>query len=210
MDDVRRPSFAAPAARRRRRQPPQVTVSFDDQNRIRVLDVDKFAHTEELGSAANDFVKKNQEFGGFMDGIVEVLDANAKRIEQAKLRAIGMRNRVITERENRDQKRRALQALVAEREADLARVEAQVKSLRQVEAEQQNIIDKLAVGEAVRPRARRGDRGGVFGLFSYMTRRRRWVGGFVAASASREFRGAAGQFADPGPLLICSRPQKNM
>ena len=34
------------------------------------------------------------------------------------------------------------------READLARVEAQVKSLRQVEAEQQNIIDKLAVGEA--------------------------------------------------------------
>ena len=40
-----------------------------------------------------------------MDGIVEVLDANAKRIEQAKLRAIGMRNRVITERENRDQKR---------------------------------------------------------------------------------------------------------
>ena len=76
------------------------------------------------------------------------MDANAKRIEQAKLRAIGMRNRVITERENRDQKRRALQALVAEREADLARVEAQVKSLRQVEAEQQNIIDKLAVGEA--------------------------------------------------------------
>ena len=83
-------------------------MSFDDQNRIRVLDVDKFAHTEELGSAANDFVKKNQEFGGLMDGIVEVLDANAKRIEQAKLRAIGMRNRVITERENRDQKRRAL------------------------------------------------------------------------------------------------------
>ena len=37
---------------------------------------------------------------------------------------------------------------MAEREADLARVEAQVKSLRQVEAEQQNIIDKLAVGEA--------------------------------------------------------------
>ena len=153
MDDVRRPSFAAPrrktpSTRRHQPKPPQVTVSFDDQNRIRVLDVDKFAHTEELGSAANDFVKKNQEFGGLMDGIVEVLDANAKRIEQAKLRAIGMRNRVITERENRDQKRRALQALVAEREADLARVEAQVKSLRQVEAEQQNIIDKLAVGEA--------------------------------------------------------------
>ena len=153
MDDVSGPSFAAPrrytpSTRRHQPKPPQVTVSFDDQNRIRVLDVDKFAHTEELGSAANDFVKKNQEFGGLMDGIVEVLDANAKRIEQAKLRAIGMRNRVITERENRDQKRRALQALVAEREADLARVEAQVKSLRQVEAEQQNIIDKLAVGEA--------------------------------------------------------------
>ena len=101
-----------PAPRHRRdatpstRRPPQVTVSFDDQNRIRVLDVDKFAHTEELGSGAIHFAAKNQEFGGLMDGIVEVLDANAKRIEQAKLRAIGMRNRVITEPgENRgDQK----------------------------------------------------------------------------------------------------------
>ncbi len=44
--------------------------------------------------------------------------------------------------------RDAVAAAAAEREADLARVEAQVKSLRQVEAEQQNIIDKLAVGEA--------------------------------------------------------------
>ena len=91
---------------------------------------------------------QGRPLGGLMDGIVEVLDANARRIEQAKLRAIGMRNRVITERENRDQKRRALQAVVAEKEADLARLEAQVKSLRQVEAEQQNVIDKLAVGEA--------------------------------------------------------------
>ena len=73
MDDVSSPSLAAPSpytpsTRRHRHAPPQVTVSFDDQNRIRVLDVDKFAHTEELGSAANDFVKKNQEFGGLMDG----------------------------------------------------------------------------------------------------------------------------------------------
>ena len=44
---------------------------------------------------------------------------------------------------------------MAEREADLARVEAQVKSLRQVEAEQQNIIDKLAVkAQMVRCRSR--------------------------------------------------------
>ena len=64
---------------------------------------------------------------------------------------------------------------MAEREADLARVEAQVKSLRQVEAEQQNIIDKLAVarrrGEDTarwqwsRRAARRGSRGKRFLLY---------------------------------------------
>ena len=192
------PPLLPPAARRRRRdatnQPPQVTVSFDDQNRIRVLDVDKFAHTEELGSAANDFVKKNQEFGGLMDGIVEVLDANAKRIEQAKLRAIGMRNRVITERENRDQKRRALQALVAEREADLARVEAQVKSLRQVEAEQQNII-YVGRGGGVRPRARRGDRGRVLCVCSLIRATSAVAfGGASVRRADSQFAVVAGDF----------------
>ena len=148
-------------------------MSFDDQNRIRVLDVDKFAHTEERRQCLDRPSKKNQEFGGLMDGIVEVLDANAKRIEQAKLRASAW-NASITEREG-DQKRRALQALVAEREADLARVEAQVKSLRQVEAEQQNIIDKLAVGERTAACRSRGRRRGSQGLFSYMTFRRRGV-----------------------------------
>eukprot|EP00629_Pelagomonadales_sp_RCC1024_P004639 CAMPEP_0119292008 /NCGR_PEP_ID=MMETSP1329-20130426/43398_1 /TAXON_ID=114041 /ORGANISM="Genus nov. species nov., Strain RCC1024" /LENGTH=95 /DNA_ID=CAMNT_0007292839 /DNA_START=365 /DNA_END=649 /DNA_ORIENTATION=- len=84
-----------------------VTVSFDENNRIRVLDVDKFAHTEELAEAAAGFVKKQQEFGKLMAGIVDVLDQNARKIEHAKLRAIGMRNKVLSERENRARRRSA-------------------------------------------------------------------------------------------------------
>ncbi|KAJ1445706.1 intraflagellar transport protein 20 [Pelagophyceae sp. CCMP2097] len=125
-----------------------VKVSFDDKYRIRVLNVDKFQHTEELGDACSAFVGKNQEFGTLISGIVEVLDANAQRIELEKLRAIGMRNRVTAECENRDQARRALLALIAEKSAELDRASKQHQSLVQVEAEQKLLIEKLGNSEA--------------------------------------------------------------
>ena len=54
-----------------------------------------------------------------------------------------MRNRVLSERENRDQHRRALQAMIAEKTAELERYQTQHNSLLQVEAEQRGLVDKL-------------------------------------------------------------------
>ena len=71
MDDVRRPSFAAPRMldavdARHRRTHPQVTVSM-----IRTASACSSGQVRAHGGgSANDFVKKNQEFGGLMDGIV--------------------------------------------------------------------------------------------------------------------------------------------
>ena len=90
---------------------------------------------------------ENQEFSQLITGIVEVLDSNAQRIEKAKLKAIGMRNRVLSERENRDQHRRALQAMIAEKTAELERYQIQHQSLSQVEAEQRALVDKLGNSE---------------------------------------------------------------
>ena len=90
---------------------------------------------------------ENQEFSTLITGIVEVLDSNAQRIETAKLKAIGMRNRVLSERENRDQHRRALQAMIAEKTAELERYQTQHNSLLQVEAEQRGLVDKLGNSE---------------------------------------------------------------
>ena len=76
-----------------------------------------------------------------------MLDSNAQRIEKAKLKAIGMRNRVLSERENRDQNRRALQAMIAEKTAELERHQTQLQSLNIVEAEQRALVDKLGNAE---------------------------------------------------------------
>lgn len=76
-----------------------------------------------------------------------MLDSNAQRIEKAKLKAIGMRNRVLSERENRDMNRRALQAMLAEKTAELERHQTQLQSLNIVEAEQRALVDKLGNAE---------------------------------------------------------------
>lgn len=117
-------------------------MSIDDGHRIRVLGVEKFEHTEQLAEACGSFVKKNDEFRKLMSGIVEVLELNTSRIESEKLRAIGMRNKVLGERENREQTRRKMLALVAEKKAELERCQKERKSLAQVEAEQRALLEK--------------------------------------------------------------------
>jgi len=58
-----------------------------------------------------------------------------------------MRNLVLSERENRDQTRRALRALVAEKTAELERYQRQHKALVQVEADLKSRIERLSNSE---------------------------------------------------------------
>mmetsp|Transcript_1450 Transcript_1450/g.1914 ORF Transcript_1450/g.1914 Transcript_1450/m.1914 type:complete len:130 (-) Transcript_1450:300-689(-) len=125
----------------------EVKITFDENYRIRVLEAEKFEHTEQLGEACAAFVSKNQEFGKLVASVVQVVDANAQRIEREKLKAIGMRNLVLSERENRDQTRRALRALVAEKTAELERYQRQHKALVQVEADLKSRIERLSNSE---------------------------------------------------------------
>jgi len=87
----------------------EVPIHFDEESRIRVLDPEKFRHTEELAEQCTAFVDKIESFSGTVHLLVEVLDAHAKRIEHAKLKAIGQRNLVESEAENRENKKKAMQ-----------------------------------------------------------------------------------------------------
>jgi len=66
----------------------EVKITFDENYRIRVLEAEKFEHTEQLGEACAAFVSKNQEFGKLVASVVQVVDANAQRIEREKLKVI--------------------------------------------------------------------------------------------------------------------------
>mmetsp|Transcript_70861 Transcript_70861/g.142661 ORF Transcript_70861/g.142661 Transcript_70861/m.142661 type:complete len:133 (+) Transcript_70861:67-465(+) len=125
----------------------EVPIHFDDESRIRVLDPEKFKHTEELAEQCTAFVDKIESFSGTVHVLVDVLDAQAKRIEHAKLKAIGQRNLVESETENRESKKKALQTQINEKIAELQRHQKQLQSLAALEAEQQALIEKLTSSE---------------------------------------------------------------
>ena len=64
------------------------------------------------------------EITGFnekINSLAEVLETHATRIDDRKLKAIGMRIAVENEAEQRMRKQRAIQALIAEKKAELDR-----------------------------------------------------------------------------------------
>lgn len=69
-------------------------------------------------------------------------------IEAEKLKAIGLGNRVDSEREVRKRKQLELQAMINEKKAELERLSAQHDSLTNVELQQKALIEKLTNNEA--------------------------------------------------------------
>jgi len=126
----------------------EVSISFDDDANIRVLDHEKFKRTTELRDECNGFGGKIKNFTESVQTFVQVLDAQAKLIESEKLKAIGQRNLVDSEVETRKQKLKQQTTLIRDREAELERLVVQVQSLEKVEAEQLALIEKLSNNEA--------------------------------------------------------------
>ena len=72
-----------------------------------------------------------------------VLAAESALTEKAKLTAIGKRNLIDAERDNRHRKEAAVMEEIAQANAQLQRLQRELTSLQKVEAEQKQIIDKL-------------------------------------------------------------------
>merc|ERR1711879_565599 len=105
-----------------------VDITFDEDNRIRVMPKDKFKQTEQLDQECQSFTEKIHAFGGTVQTLVEVLDGEAQKIEHEKLRAIGQRNRA------------AMEAVISEKEAELERLIFQFNSLERAEREQNILV----------------------------------------------------------------------
>ena len=103
-----------------------------EQGKVRVLSLAVARQTEELEAESRAFVQKVVEFTTAVHGVVDGLGAQAAVIEREKLKAIGQRNLVEAERETRRRKQREVQALVDEKVAELARLQAELDSLLQV------------------------------------------------------------------------------
>ena len=124
-----------------------VNITFDENNQIRVLAADKYRETENLKGECIDFLKKIMNFNDMVSTLIEVLDAQAQKIEDAKLKAVGSRNKIEGEEDNRRKREQELKTLVNEKKMMLERLTYQFDSLQKVANEQKLTIEKLSNNE---------------------------------------------------------------
>ena len=80
--------------------------------------------------------------------LTNVLEQQAQKIEDAKLKAIGARNKIEGEEDNRRKKEQELKTLINEKKMILERLTYEYESLTKVDTEQQRTIEKLSNNES--------------------------------------------------------------
>ena len=98
-----------------------VNITFDENNQIRVLSQEKYRETEQMKTETIDFLKKIMSFNDMVTTLIEVLDSQAQKIEDAKLKAVGARNKIEGEEDNRRAKEQELKTLINEKRLLLER-----------------------------------------------------------------------------------------
>ena len=88
------------------------------------------------------------QFNDNVTTLNEVLELQATKIEEAKLKAIGARNKIEGEEDNRRKKEQELKTQINEKRMMLERLNYQYDSLKKVENEQKLTIEKLSNNES--------------------------------------------------------------
>lgn len=125
----------------------KLSIAFDEENNIRVLDPEKFRESDHLKSLSMEFITKVISIDETMSSLTECLDDFSVQIEKEKLRALGERNKWESETENRKRKMMELNNLLNEKKAELERFNVELESLVKVESEQKTLINKLSSSE---------------------------------------------------------------
>ena len=87
-------------------------------------------------------------FNEMVTTLTDVLEQQAQKIEDAKLKAIGARNKIEGEEDNRRKKEQELKSLINEKKMILERLTYEYESLTKVDTEQQRTIEKLSNNES--------------------------------------------------------------
>lgn len=66
-----------------------LSIAFDEENNIRVLDPEKFRDSDQLKMTSMEFITKVISLDETMNTLTECLDEFALKIEKEKLRALG-------------------------------------------------------------------------------------------------------------------------
>ncbi|GAQ82347.1 hypothetical protein KFL_001080230 [Klebsormidium nitens] len=118
-------------------------ITFDEMYRIRVFDPDKQRQTKELQEACESFTSKISELDKVVRGLLEQIGAQAQKIENEKLRAMGQRLKATMEPDVRKRKLGEQAAVLAEKQQELDDIGREYESLLKVRHEQELMIAKI-------------------------------------------------------------------
>jgi hypothetical protein len=66
----------------------KINFQFDDNSKIRVLDATKLTKGEDLSKECQNFNSKLNTFIDKSDGIIEIIESHAQRVEKQRLRVM--------------------------------------------------------------------------------------------------------------------------
>ncbi|KAG0628595.1 hypothetical protein M758_1G038200 [Ceratodon purpureus] len=120
------------------------SVVVDDSGRLRVLNPETNSHSRLVAQSCSVFQSKLQHFQNLVKQLLDQAGEKAQQIEDAKLSAVGMRNMVSAEIESRPEKLRDQGSLIADKQEQLERLNAEYESLLMVKQEQEVLIARLS------------------------------------------------------------------
>ncbi|KEG14647.1 putative intraflagellar transport (IFT) protein [Trypanosoma grayi] len=119
-------------------------VMFDAQGAIRMYDPERFDQLLKTIEVEKRFTTRMDDFKNIVNQTMSIVEQLGKAIEEEKLKAIGSRNIVESEAEERFRTVQEAQVRLREKQTELDRYVAEYDSLRKVEQEQELVIQRLS------------------------------------------------------------------
>ncbi|UJR32987.1 hypothetical protein I4U23_020449 [Adineta vaga] len=113
---------------------------IDNENKIRLIDPERLADSNELRDECQDFTDNVLEFKRIVDALIEKTLDYSKQVEIARLKAIGMRNLLKSTAKYRKFEKQQLQSLIKEKMIELDRLRTEYESLQKIDHGQTEIM----------------------------------------------------------------------
>eukprot|EP00796_Vickermania_ingenoplastis_P005949 gene5949-4258_t len=119
-------------------------IMFDKNGAIRMYNPDKFDELVNTIETEHQYIARMEEFRNMVSQAMTIVQSLGKAIEQEKLRAIGNRNIVESEAEERARMVQEAEVRLREKRIELDRYKAEYDSLKKVEQFQQQTFQRLS------------------------------------------------------------------
>lgn len=119
-------------------------IMFDKLGAIRMYNPDKYEQLVSTIDTERQYIEKMEEFRNVVNQTMTIVESLGKAIEREKLRAIGNRNIVESEAEERGRMVQEAEVRLREKRIELDRHKAEYESLKKVELFQRRTIQGLS------------------------------------------------------------------